>query len=172
VRCETHRHVSKFTYHFLHTTKAMLSDRAKLSLLAMCTMACLGTFFTSSSIAMGNAAMRVLSPRTRQHCMAPIRASNQCQKEGNACTFQKAVATRCEAVVKRAYRHINLGGCPSEIKALSLCEAEWCHSTGFPADSSCVQECSIVKETLSNCVQRQVQSFFRKNGLQNDGTLK
>eukprot|EP00980_Cylindrotheca_fusiformis_P003118 scaffold721_cov131-Cylindrotheca_fusiformis.AAC.8 len=148
----------------------MVSDQTKIALLAICTIACLGTFFTSSSIAMGNAGMRILSPQTRQHCAAPNRAASECQKEGKSCASQAAVATKCKEAVKRAYRHINLGGCPSEIKALSLCEEEWCHSVGLPSDSSCVQECSKVREGLNSCVERQTQVYFKKYGLRKNGT--
>jgi hypothetical protein len=148
----------------------MLSDPTKLLLLAICMVACLGTLFTSPSITMGNAAMRVLAPPVRQHCMAPRQAANKCSKESKApCPDLDKVVVKCQSVVERAYRHINLGGCPFEIKALTLCEAEWCQSGD---GASCERECSNVRESLSSCIQRQVAAFLNRNGIEKDGTLK
>jgi hypothetical protein len=150
----------------------MLSDRAKLLMLAISMLACLGTLITSPSISMGNAAMRVLSAPVRKHCMAPRKAANKCSTEAKTpCTDLDKVVTKCERVAKRAYQHINLGGCPFEIKAVTLCEAEWCHSGGLDG-SACQRECANAKESLTTCIERQVSSFFRRNRLKIDGTLE
>ena len=146
----------------------MLSDPMKLLLLAICTLACLGTLFTSPSITMENAAMRVLSPSVRQFCDAPLQAARECSAESRAsCRDLEKVVKECQSVVQKAYRHINLGGCPFQIKALTLCEAEWCRTGDM---SSCERECSAVRESLSKCTRRQVEMFLHRNGLEKDGT--
>lgn len=146
----------------------MLSDPAKLIFLAVCMTVSLGSFLTSPSIAMSNAAMRKLAPKTRQHCSKQMKAVDQCKPNSDPdnCIGLQQAALTCEKVVKKVYQHINLGGCPYEIKAVTLCEDEWCSMSRKPADiESCRKECSVVRETLNTCIATQVSTFFRKYGL-------
>jgi hypothetical protein len=131
----------------------------------MCTVFFLGTLFTSPSIAMGNAAMRKLSPNIRHHCMKQNRAVSQCKSgdDSNSCADLQKNAVECEKVVRLAYRHINLGGCPYEIKFVTLCEHEWC--TTIADKESCRSECSSIRESLDNCITRHILNYFRKNGI-------
>jgi hypothetical protein len=154
----------------------MLSDPVKLLVLAVLTVLCLGTLFTSPSITMGNPSMRVLSPNVRQRCMVPRKqvnkkcASSSKETSSAVCTELQRVVERCDRTVRRAYQHINLGGCPLEIKSVTLCEDEWCHSSASDA-SSCEGECATVRESLANCVQQQVFFYLKRSGLDEDGTL-
>jgi hypothetical protein len=115
--------------------------------------------------------MKVLSPPLRQFCKAPRDAAQDCQEDGHnkdkqACKLLNKNIIDCEFVVKRAFRHINLGGCPFYIKALTLCEDEWCHQD----PKSCAEECSGVREALSTCIQEYVTKYFVTNGMKPDGT--
>jgi hypothetical protein len=156
----------------------MLSDPVKLLVLAVLTVLCLGTLFTSPSITMGNPSMRVMRPNVPQHCMVPRKQVNnqKCASSSKetpssaVCTELQRVFERCDRTVRRAYQHINLGGCPLEIKAVTLCDAEWCHSSASDA-SSCLGECATVNDSLANCIQQQVSFYFKRSGLDEDGTL-
>jgi len=148
----------------------MLSDAIKLLILALAVTACLCTLFTSPSTTTGNGSMKRLAPPVRQHCATARKSASKCSSESQAqCHDLEEVVLKCENAVKKAYQHINLGGCPFEIKALTLCEAEWCLMDDL---ASCDRECANVKESLSNCVQGELTSFFRRNGLEDNGTLK
>ena len=147
----------------------MLSDPLKLFFLAICTIGCLSTLFTSASIRMGHSSMGVMTPRN--HCMAAKRAVNQCKTQSSKgpCKTLEEAASKCQKAVKQAYRHINLGGCPFEIKSLTLCEAEWCRSNSRFQD--CEKECSMVRKNLDTCIENQVLNYFLKSGLEKDGTI-
>ena len=153
----------------------MPSDRAKLALLLAATALCLGTIFNAPSTTMNNPKMRVLAAPVRQFCKAPREAAAKaCSADQNIsehrtqCTVLTTSMQRCERVVQRAFRDINLGGCTLQIKAVDLCEGEWCRN-GSRAES-CSEECSSVRESLSGCVKQQVSLTFRRNGLNEDGT--
>lgn len=152
----------------------MISDRSKLLLLVVLTVVCLGTIFTSPSTTMGNPNMRVLSPPVRQFCKAPREAAadkgcsnakHSSEKPQECSSLMKAVQT-CDRMLQRAFQHINLGGCPFQIKAVTLCEDEWCRHD----PKSCMEECSGVRESLSVCTQQQVSSYFQRHGLKENGT--
>ena len=155
---------------FRSLESSMLSDPQKLFLLAICTIGCLSTLFTSASIRMGNSSMGVMTPRN--HCMNSKKAVNQCKTQGKApCNTLEVAASKCQKAVKEAYRHINLGGCPFEIKSLTLCEAEWCRSSSS-SFQQCEKECSMVRKNLDTCIESQVSNYFLKNGLEKDGTIQ
>lgn len=153
----------------------LLSDQAKLVLLLGLTAACLSTIFFSPSTTMHNSNMKVLSPPLQQFCKAAGDAVKECQKSkessGNQkmdCASLETHVANCEKTVRRAFRDINLGGCPFPIKSLTLCEDEWCRGRSDP--TSCAEECSGVREQLSSCIQQHVSRYFEWAGLQNDGT--
>ena len=137
-------------------------------LLAVCLVGCLSTIFTASSTSMMNAKLRVIPAPVQHHCRKPLALLRACQAEGKeSCSELDLHANKCKNVIRRAFQHINMGGCPYEIKAVTLCEAEWC--TGD--NSACRKECALVRESLTNCVNRHVSAFFQKNNLHTDGTV-
>lgn len=147
----------------------MFSDRAKLLLLVASTALFLGTLLTSPSTTTNNPNMRVLVAPVRQFCKAPREAATACSKRGEhqtECARLTQSVQTCDRVLKGAFRDINLGGCPFQIKAVTLCEDEWCRHD----PKSCLEECSSVKAFLASCIQRHVASYFQRNGLKEDGT--
>ena len=159
----------------------ILPDYAKLLLLFLITTASLSTLLTSPSITMGNAKMRVLSPQPQQFCTAPRKRARECEnaaaaednnKDGGTlkCNYLTEAVHQCEKMVERAYRSINLGGCPFQIKSLTLCEDEWCHNVSPQGIKSCQDECAQVRRSLATCVEQRVIERFRWNGLNEDGT--
>lgn len=158
---------------------ALSTDVVKLLLLPVMILACLSTLWTSSSIQFNNADFRVLSPQVQTYCRAPRQQTvKECEAAAAApgapppsfdCQRLQTSLKQCESAVKKAYRDINIGGCPWEIKSLTLCENEWCR--GSPNDaSSCQTECAGVRESLTACIQRRVAVYFRRNRLKEDGT--
>ena len=158
-----------FDYYKLQETSSllcttMLSDGGKLILLMLCIVGCIGSYFTSSSVD-----MKKISPRHFEYCQVPTQAMKACHKKDvPSCGKEHEAADKCQAVVSEAYRYINLGGCPWELRSASACEAEWCD--GVRRDRSCEQECTGVRQKLNSCVDQQVQKFFKKRGLHIDGT--
>ena len=146
-----------------------LSDRIKVTILAVGYMICLATVWTAPSIMMGNASMRKVSPPISQYCKAAQMAARQC-RPGNGCEALVANEVKCEEIVRKAYRHINLGGCPMEIKAWTLCEDEWCQKATDPLP--CLSECAGVRLSLETCQQNVVESYFKSHSLEKDGTTK
>jgi hypothetical protein len=144
----------------------VLSDRIKVGIMAVGYAICLATVWTAPSITMGDASMLRLTPPIRQHCKAAQIAVNQC-RSGTGCQTLKADEMKCEQVVREAYRHINLGGCPMELKAWTLCEVEWCQDR-----SACLSECAGVRDSLQTCKEKIVASYFERHSLQKDGTAK
>jgi hypothetical protein len=164
----------------------VLPAKAKLALLLCITAGCLSTFFTSPSITMWDANMRVLSPtspQARQFCNVPRKKASDCEgptndpgqekqdEEKKTCSSLLLDAQKCDTLVKRSYRNINLEQCTYHIKSLTLCEDEWC--VGYSADEikSCGEECSGLRESLTTCIQKNVLDSFRRNGLNEDGTI-
>ena len=146
-----------------------LSDKLKVTIIAMGYILCLGTWWTSPSIAFGDGSMRVLTPDSRHYCRVPQAAAKQCHEED--CPSLQKVATACDHVVRQAYRQINLGGCAMEIKTWTHCENEWCQR-GMDDAAACLAECATVREALETCKVRVIQSFFHRYSLEKDGTMK
>eukprot|EP00536_Pseudo-nitzschia_multiseries_P017228 jgi/Psemu1/49932/gm1.49932_g len=145
-------------------------DHVKLLLLATTTTACIGTLFTSQTISMGNASMRVLSAENGKFCKDHRKKARECETEANdsgmnspkrteSCIIYRQNAQKCATVVRMAFRNINMSGCPKEIKMLTLCEDEWCHQQD---PSFCQKECTGVRQRLSICVQQRVMIFFNQ----------
>mmetsp|Transcript_107482 Transcript_107482/g.310665 ORF Transcript_107482/g.310665 Transcript_107482/m.310665 type:complete len:148 (+) Transcript_107482:150-593(+) len=143
----------------------MVEDRVKVVAVVLCYAVCLGTFFSSPTITFGNSSLPSLKPQIQQHCKVPLDALRQCNKD---CQPLRTSAKMCEKVVRKAYRHVNFGGCPNELKTWTLCEAEWCQK-GMDG-TSCLSECAGVRENLENCKQGVVESYFHQHRLEKDGT--
>ena len=115
--------------------------------------------------------MKKLTPRFFDYCKIPTQAMKSChKKDAPSCQKEHADAEKCHTVVAEAYRYINLGGFPWELRSASACEAEWCD--GVRRQPSCEQECTGVRAELNSCVDRQIHNFFKKRGLDSDGTPK
>ena len=70
---------------------------------------------------------------------------------------------------------VNMGGCPREIQAVTICEVEWCDD--FPrgdgkAQEACQKECFAVRQALDSCAKRHVVNYFERFGLEDNGTIK
>ncbi|KAG7347006.1 hypothetical protein IV203_006075 [Nitzschia inconspicua] len=117
--------------------------------------------------------MKILSPPLLQFCKASRDAAQNCRKQidnsfsNQDCILLDKNVVKCESAVKQAFQHINLRGCPFQIKALTLCEDEWCH---LQDPKSCTKECSAVREALSSCIQQQVSHYFERSDLTTNGT--
>lgn len=155
----------------------MLSDRTKLLLLGGCLLGSLGTLWTSSSFMMGRNDLGVMGAPLNKFCKEPRAAAKACldkNDEDSSCLKLLSQASKCEETLKRAYRHINMGGCPREIQAVTICEVEWCEDVGGnrEAEKACTQECSALREILDKCIKGHVMSFFQRYGLEENGTMK
>jgi hypothetical protein len=148
----------------------MLSDPAKLVLLGLCFIGCLATLFTSPGLSMGNAELRSLNPPVDRLCKKPREEAKKCVEQGEG--LKRPRVTKCEKAISQAYKDINMGGCPHELKTVTLCEAEWCQPGASPDRSACKRECGNVREDLQTCIQKHVDQYFSKHGLENDGTTK
>jgi hypothetical protein len=156
-------------------------DHVKLFCLMALTAVCIGSFFTSQSIAMANPSMHVLTADMQKFCAEPRNAARSCEKmtisdtsdnsskRKEDCTPYRETAQKCDKVVQNAFRYINMGGCPKQIKFLTLCEDEWCQNQD-PA--SCHQECAGVRKNVSLCVQEKVRHYFKRNNLKENGTTE
>ena len=191
----TYIHIPQQQRAIIHHPSIMLTDQSKLFLLLACLSICLGTFWTShafptTTITTGEADVRLhTSPK---FCNIPRATWNACTSAtstagsgaGNGgtttttssstststCTTQFKMLTTCENVVQKAYRHINMAGCPSEIQAVHRCESEWCSKDdGEPV--VCQKECQVSRKVLEECVKRHVHRWFQKHGLDVDGTI-
>jgi hypothetical protein len=162
-----------FTFNLLRLDRSrltMVPDRVKLLLLSVVTGLSLGSIITSPSITMNNPNMRVLAAPVRQFCKAPREAAKGCNSGSDKqteCNILTNSVRTCDQVLQQAFHNINLRGCPFEIKAVTLCEDEWCRQD----PKSCFKECSGVRESLSSCIQGHVVSYFQRSGLTNDGIL-
>jgi hypothetical protein len=126
---------------------------------------------------MGRSDLRKIGAPLNAFCKEPRAIWKKCldrEDEDNSCLKLLSQVSKCEETVQRAYRHINMGGCPREIQAVTICEVEWCEdvSGNREAEKACANECSKVRETLEKCVKRHISSFLQRNGLQENGTTK
>jgi hypothetical protein len=152
----------------------MLSDPAKLVLLCLCFIGCLATLFTSPGLSMGNAELRSINPPVERLCKKPREEARKCVEQGEASCkgLKRPRFTKCENAISQAYKDINMGGCPHELKVVTLCEAEWCQPGASSDRSACKRECGNVREALQTCIQKHVGQYFSKHGLESDGTIK
>lgn len=155
----------------------MISDQSKLWLLAALWCACCATFFTSSSRFMGPRDLGTIPPQVHIYCKEPRDLAVKCldKKAGqdSSCSSLLKQATKCEDALQNAFRHVNMGGCPHEIQAVTICEVEWCQDVhDSKTQEACQKECLAVRKSLDSCAKRHVASFFRKYGLEDNGTIK
>jgi hypothetical protein len=155
----------------------MVSDRAKLGILALSYTLCLMTLVTSPSISLGTGSLRTLAPAIQQHCHKARKNARECQppttvasSSSSQCEQLQKASRQCENVVRKAYRQINLGGCAFPLKVSSSCDDEWCQRGMDPA--ACRIECQHVRDALDHCTNRVVEAYFQKYGLEKDGTMK
>lgn len=85
---------------------------------------------------------------------------NNFSKRSDVCDIYRETEQKRDKVVQNAFRDINMGGCPKQIKLLTLCEDEWCYHQD---PTSCRQECAEVRKNLSLCVQERVMHYFQRN---------
>ncbi|VEU37042.1 unnamed protein product [Pseudo-nitzschia multistriata] len=127
---------------------------------------------------MGNPSMRVLATGVEKFCIESQEKAIHCEKSmkkdpmGSSmttenCSSHQKTAQKCEKVVRKAFHDINMGGCPKQIKILTLCEDEWCHQHDT---TSCQKECAVVRQQLSICVKQRVMHHFKRNGLKENGS--
>uniref|UniRef100_A0A7S2IGP8 Uncharacterized protein n=1 Tax=Helicotheca tamesis TaxID=374047 RepID=A0A7S2IGP8_9STRA len=166
----------------------MLSDQHKLAVLAAIFLFCLSTLFTSTSFQTGERGVGTLNPQFQRSCSKAHGEAKACLGDGHMVDTinEKAVASsdssdnksatksckkilsqvdKCETVVGRAYQHINMAGCIRQIQSRTVCEIEWCHNK-----DSCKKHCDGAKEDLKKCEKMHLERFFRRAGLDTDGT--
>ena len=190
----------------------MISDQARLWLLLLCVLGCLGTIFTSNSFHVGGDGIPKVTPSPQRYCKKAREAAKRClsskrrhrnaarrsrrrirQLDSNrseqsggggavsgsaratatSCTKLLDQVSRCEQSVFKAYAQINMGGCIREIQTRTICEIEWCEDVPITPQSMklCEDECKEVRESLSKCERRIVETYFHRIGLLADGTL-
>ena len=125
--------------------------------------------------------------------------NNNEEEETVSCSDYTTSVTKCELAVKRAYYQINMS-CSQAIHAVTLCEREWCSTGGGSSNhhhnsmniqqllqqqqqqqiskkkqsnnsSPCETECAGVRESVHQCVQQHVTSYFTRYGLNEDGVI-
>jgi hypothetical protein len=144
--------------------RSILTERVKVILLLACFFLSLATLFTSSSFEMGGRDLPVLRPNIVQYCQVQLTQAAACAgNSSNECTATERKLKLCQLAVQRAYRRINLGGCPFQIQQKTLCENEWC-SRGSKKNL-CDEECTQVRSQLSSCVEGVVHSCLEGAGL-------
>lgn len=152
-------------------------DQTKLYLLFFSYLLFLSTLFTSSSFSLGHRTIQTMSAPVHRFCRTPRNEVKKCldgQDGDQQCKSQLNQASKCESVLKRAFRYINMGGCPYEIQSVAVCETEWCE--GVQADkqgqADCRKECAKARKALDQCVQGHVTTFYARAGLQENGAFK
>ena len=171
-----------------------MREQAKLALLVGSLLICLGSLLTSQkSFQMGSRDLPLLQPQVQKFCKSIFRARNKClpRQPSNAavatttttitatCQDVLQQASHCETAVQQAYRSINMGGCPHELRDVTLCELERCGgyhgvsvihnhlpNRNMDATGGCVEHCDAVKKTLETCVTQHVQQHLRQYGIQ------
>ena len=127
---------------------------------------------------MGSRDLGKLGASLNRFCKEPRNMAKKClgteEEESASCIKILSQASKCEEALQRAYQHINMGGCPKDIQAVTICEAEWCDNArgDRQAEEMCQKECLAVREILDKCVKGHVSSFFQRYGLEDNGTVK
>ena len=127
---------------------------------------------------MGDRDLETLEAQVDPFCKEPRNSVEKClekqQEESLSCSSPLQQASKCEQAVQRAFRHINMAGCPREIQAVTICDVEWCeYGRGDrEAQEACQNECLAVRETLDACIKTHVISFFKRYGLEENGMIK
>lgn len=155
----------------------MISDRTKLWMLGVAFFGCLATFFTSSSRMMAHKDLGTTQPQINQYCKEPREQVKKClEKETDEkCSSLLKQATKCEEATQKAFAKVNMGGCPREIQAVTICEVEWCEDIQHgdaKAQEACHNECFAVRQSLNECAKRHVLNYFERYGMEENGTMK
>lgn len=153
-------------------------EKLKLGLLATCLLVSLISLFTShKTFQMGPRDLPQLQPQVQRFCSLIQKAKSKCldrQKSGSRpvdyCQDIIHHASQCPYVVQQAYRYINMGGCPYELRDVTLCELERCggyHGSGHDpfSQEGCVQHCDHIRKQLEACVRKSVEYYLQKYGL-------
>ena len=182
-------------------------EKDKLGLLLGSLLICALSLLTSQkSFDMGTRDLPLLQPQIHKFCKASFKARNKCQTSNHsnnnnnpqqqpasssnaACRDSQQQASQCEKAVQKAYRSINMGGCPHELRDVTLCELERCggyhgvsvihnHLHGMDQTTptngrtsratagGCVEHCQVARTTLETCVTQHVQKQLRHYGIQ------
>ena len=121
--------------------------------------------------------MHRLNPPVTKICKEPKQRLEKCLQgvsppDGKSqtakipeCQSWLEASEKCETVVVRAYRSINMGGCVREIESEEICSEE-CDDN--PKSSECNQNCKKEKDALASCVKSYLQRYFQKAGIDVD----
>ena len=192
-----------------------LREKAKLGLLLGSFLICGLSLLTSQkSFEMGTRDLPVLQPQVTKFCHTYVQARNrQCHRGAagssqqllrpddattsmisSSCRVIEQHVSQCEKAVQKAYRSINMGGCPHELRDVTLCELERCggyhgvsviynhlqqggldsSSSSYQVSSSgtrnrniegCVEHCQAAQKTLERCVTKHVQEQLQHYGV-------
>jgi hypothetical protein len=170
----------------------MLREKVKIGVLLVAVLVCLGSLVTShKSFQMGPRDLPTLQPQVMQHCKSIHKARDACldhlkPKQQQECPTAIHQASQCEAAVIKAYRIINMGGCPHQLQDVTLCELERCggyHGISVLRASSirkrgdnnnmplidgvegCMHHCDAVRKRLDVCVTENVKKTLQKYGI-------
>jgi len=111
-----------------------------------------------------------------------IHSEEEEEQQQQQCDTYRNNVQKCQKIVKRAFRDINMKGCPKQIKLVTLCEDEWCsghyttgtyignHNHNHQTSTSCQKECAGVQDSLELCIKQRIMIVFKQNGLNEDGT--
>ena len=165
----------------------MLPEKVKLALLIGSYVVCVGSLFTShKSFQMGPRDLPILKPQVNRFCTSVFKARNKCRKNANAtpeCSKINQQSTQCESAVKHAYKKINGGGCPFQLRDVTLCELERCggyhgvsvlesqndsnnRNAVWDSVEGCMHHCDAVRKQLDKCVVDKVERQLKKYGIQ------
>ena len=163
----------------------MLKDQIKILMLLMSYLLCLASIFTShKSFQMGPREMPILKPQVARFCSTIFKERNKCRKNPNSqadCPKIQQQASHCESGVKKAYQTINAGGCPYQLRDVTLCELERCggyhgvsvleaqngnnRHAGMDAVEGCMHHCDAARKKLDKCVLDKVEEKLKKHGI-------
>lgn len=129
---------------------------------------------------MGARDLGTLRPQANRYCKEPRQQAMKCldtseKEDSTTCTSLLKQASKCEQVLEKAFRHVNMAGCAREIQAATICEVEWCEdlqNNEKGAQEACQKECLGVRKALDSCVKQHVATFFQRHGLEDNGTIK
>jgi hypothetical protein len=165
----------------------MFQEKLKLAVLLGSYIFCVLTLFTShKSFQMGPRDLPILKPQPQRFCSSVFRSQTRCQKDpqsSDQCPKINHQASQCEAAVRQAYRKINAGGCPYELREVTLCELERCggyhgisvlesqnsnnrNKNGMmDAVEGCMHHCDAARKQLDKCVLDIVEKKLQKYGI-------
>ena len=143
---------------------AIQFEQAKLWLLFLCLAVCIVSLFTSVGVDIAIPTLRYIPGSSRRSYCKGIEETLQrsCSLEntsGKECVELHMKGEKCEKTVQKAYRYINMAGCPFQLQAKALCEREWCKESS----EACSKECAQVRKELQECVDTTVNSYLARS---------